>query len=108
MKKRNNLNRKMRRLRFYAAVVTGALAEVVTAVGLWAFTEVEIFGIAFWALAAYAVGMASVLCATEPRKRQEPKRRQAVFYTLPPEGYEYLPMDGAPEYMELVPIKKQA
>ena len=107
--KRGRTNRKMvRALRLYAAIVTGALAELTTAVALWAFSNMEIFGIAFWALIAYGIGAAAVMWVTEPKKQVSKRRKQAVFVTLPPKGYRYEPVDGAPDYLELIKVERQA
>lgn len=107
--RRGRTSRKMvRALRLYAAIVTGALAELTTAVALWAFSGMEIFGIAFWALIAYGIGAAAVMWATEPKQKSEHKRKEAKFYTMIPEGYEGIPVPGCPDYIELIPTRRQA
>lgn len=107
-KRTNRRDDRQRFLRLYSAIVTGALAEVTTAIGLWAFSRADIIAIAVWALAAYTAGMAAVMWATEPKNDKRKKRREAVFVTLVPEGYRGIPVDGMPDYLELVPLKKQA
>lgn len=51
----------------YAAMVTGALAVLLTGLGLFLFTGMVVHKILFWSMMAYAVGIAAVLWITEPK-----------------------------------------
>ena len=55
------------KLRLYAATVTGALAVLVTGLGLFLFTGMVVHKILFWSMMAYAVGIVAVLWITEPK-----------------------------------------
>lgn len=68
-------------LRFYASIVTGALAEVMTLAGLWMWSDMEIGGMIFWSLFGYFCGMAAVMFITEPPK-QKRKRWEPQIYKL--------------------------
>lgn len=64
------------KLRFYAAVVTGALAEFLTLAGLWAWSNMELIGMAFCSVWAYIFSLLAVMYITEPRKRKREPERQ--------------------------------
>lgn len=59
------------KLRMYAAVVTGTLAVLLTGMGLFCFTNMAIDKIIFWAVMAYAAGIAAVLWITEPKEEKK-------------------------------------
>lgn len=75
------------KLRYYAAIITGALAEIVTAAVLWIATEIPLHGVAFWSLMAYFNGIAIAWNLTEPKKRRIRKRDGPTIYTLTEEGW---------------------
>lgn len=58
--------------RYYAAVVTGALAMILTMSAAWCFTSWTLPGILIASAAAYFAGIIAILAAT-----QQPKRRKA-------------------------------
>lgn len=72
------------KLRVYAAVVTGALAELTTLCGLYLFTNMELGGIILCAVWAYIFGIVAVMYITEPQKAREaqPRRREFKVYDL--------------------------
>ncbi len=76
------------KLRYYAAIITGALAEIVTAAVLWIATEIPLHGVAFWSLMAYFNGIVVTLHLTEPKKRQKMRIKGPTIYTLTKEGWE--------------------
>lgn len=57
------------KLRYYAAIVTGALAEVLTVAVLWMHTGLPIHEIAFLAVPSYFAGIMSVLAVTQKKKK---------------------------------------
>ena len=76
-------------MRLYAAIVTGALAEVVTLTGLWLWTDMEICGMMFLSVFGYFIGLAAVLCLTEPtkQKKRQRVRREMRTYNLREDEY---------------------
>lgn len=71
------------KLRFYAAIVTGALAELTTLGGLYFFTNMELGGIILCAVWAYIFNIIAVMYITEPKKAKEkPRRREFKVYDL--------------------------
>lgn len=71
------------KLRFYAAVVTGALAQFLTLAGLWAWTSMELGGMAFCSVWAYIFAIVAVMHATEPKRaREEQRQRKFKVYDL--------------------------
>lgn len=78
------------RLRVYAAVVTGALAEFLTLAGLWVWSDMELGGMAFCSVWAYIFSLLAVMRATEPRKRkrepEQQRRREFKVYDLKAEA----------------------
>lgn len=75
------------KLRYYTALVTGALAEIATAALLWIATDIPLYGIAFWSVLAYFNGIAVTLHVTEPRKRRHRKMEGPTIYTLTTDGW---------------------
>ena len=74
-------------LRFYSAVVAGALAEILTLAALWTRTEMELGGMIFWSIIAYFAGMAAALYITEPPKRKR-TRYEVQIYDLKEDSHE--------------------
>ena len=72
------------KLRVYAAVVTGALAELTTLCGLYLFTNMELGGIILCAVWAYIFNIIAVMYITEPRidREEKPRRREFKVYDL--------------------------
>lgn len=69
------------KLRFYAAIVTGMLAEILTLGGLYLWSDMEIGGMVFCAVWAYIFGIFAVMCATEQKQPQR-RTREPQIYTL--------------------------
>lgn len=76
------------KLRFYAALVTGALAEVLTTFGLWCGTKMQLEDILFWSITAYFVGMAVTMAVTEPKKKKPVQLGEPTIITLDREEWE--------------------
>ncbi len=55
------------KLRMYAATVTGTLALLLVAMGMFSFTDMTVDKILFLAVMAYAFGVGAVLWLTEPK-----------------------------------------
>lgn len=66
-------------MRLYAAVITGALVEVITIAALWLLTEMEIGGIFLLSVFGYFLGMAAVMKLTEPRKRKRTRWEMRTY-----------------------------
>ncbi len=60
------------KLRYYAAIVTGALTMILTMSAAWCFTSWTLPGILIASAAAYFAGIIAVLATTQPK----PKRRR--------------------------------
>lgn len=76
------------RLRYYATLLTGAFAEIVSANLLWLLTDIPLYGVAFWSVLAYFNGIAIVWNLTEPKKRKKKKIDGPTIYTLTEHGWE--------------------
>ena len=78
------------KLRFYAAVVTGAFVQLLTLAGLWAWSNMELIGMAFCSVWAYIFSLLAVMYITEPRKRkrgtEQQRRREFKIYDLKAEA----------------------
>lgn len=70
------------KMRYYAAIVTGCLAEVLSMAALWVWTDVELLEVAVWAVLIYLVAMCAVLWITEPKKDRPRKHDSPQFYDL--------------------------
>lgn len=77
-------------MRYYAAILTGALAQLLTLAGLWAWSDMELIGMTFCSVWAYIFSLLAVMYVTEPRKRKrEPerqRRREFKIYDLKAEA----------------------
>lgn len=77
-------------MRYYAAILTGAFAQLLTLAGLWAWSDMELIGMAFCSVWAYIFSLLAVMYVTEPRKRKrEPewqRRREFKIYDLKAEA----------------------
>lgn len=60
--------REYMKLRYYAALVTGALAEIFSCGALWMFTNLQIQEVAFLAVLAFWLGIAAVMLITGYRE----------------------------------------
>lgn len=70
-------------LRFYAAIMTGCLAEVTALAALWQWSSLDIFGVAFWAVAVYLISISVVLWVTEPKPEPPVRKNKGPqIYTL--------------------------
>ena len=67
------------KLRFYAAIVTGMLAEILTFGGLYLCSSMELGGMVFCSEWAYILGMAAVMCITEQRQPQRRIREPQIY-----------------------------
>lgn len=74
------------KLRFYAAIVTGMLAEILTLGGLYFWSSMELGGMVFCSVWAYIFGIAAVMYVTEQKKPQH-KRRDLQIHNLKEEGW---------------------
>lgn len=70
------------KMRYYAAIVTGCLAEVMTMAAMWVWTDVELLEVAVWAVLIYLVAMCTVLWVTEPKREQARKHTKPQIYDL--------------------------
>ncbi len=75
------------KLRFYAAVVTGVLADIITCLALWCCTSMSLPGIAFASLIAYLIAIYAVMVATEPPKRKRRPIGKPTVITLKKENW---------------------
>ena len=76
------------RLRFYAAVITGCLAEVLSMAALWVWTEMELLEVAVWAVLIYLAAMCTVLWVTKPKREQVRKQTKPQIYNLREERHD--------------------
>ena len=76
------------KMRYYAAIVTGCLAEILTMAALWVWTEMDLLEVAVWAVLIYLAAMCTVLWATEPKKERTRKHTEPQFYNLREGEYE--------------------
>lgn len=78
--------------KYIAADAVGACAEVLTAIILWNFTQIDVFGIVFWAMFAFIVGICIALAVSDrieaKRKRRNRKYRGVRVITLDREEWE--------------------
>lgn len=70
------------RLRFFAAIVTGALAQVLSLMGLLAWTKLDLLEVAVWSIFIYFAALMAVVWATEPKKDRARKHDTPQFYDL--------------------------
>ena len=70
------------KLRYFAAIMTGCLAEVLSMAALWVWTKMELLEVAVWAVLIYLAAMCAVLWATEPKREQTRKHTEPQFYDL--------------------------
>lgn len=80
------------KLRFYTAIITGILCQIITTGALWNYTAMEIGGITFLSLLACTMGYFIALAATETK--EEPVRhyrpeRPCPIITLNREEWEH-------------------
>lgn len=78
--------------RYIAADLAGACAEVITVIILWNFTQIDVFGIVFWAMLAFIAGICVALEVSDrietKRKRRNRKYRGVRIITLDREEWE--------------------
>ena len=70
------------KLRLYAAVVTGCLADILAMSALWLYTDFVILDVVIWGTVAYLAGIFVVLWKTEPKKAKVRKHTIPQIYTL--------------------------
>lgn len=70
------------RLRFFAAIVTGALAQVLSLMGLLAWTGMDLLEVAVWSVFFYFAALMAVVWATEPKKDRARKHDTPQLYDL--------------------------
>ena len=70
------------RLRFFAAIVTGALAQVLSLAGMWAWTSLDLLEVAVWSVFIYFAALMAVIWATEPKKIKARRHTEPQFYDL--------------------------
>lgn len=70
------------KLRYFAAIMAGCLAEVLSMAALWVWTEMELLEVAVWAVLIYLAAMCTVLWITEPKKERIRKHTEPQFYDL--------------------------
>ena len=73
-------------MRYYAAIVTGCLTEVLTMAAMWIWTDMELLEVSVWAVLIYLVAMCAVLWITEPKKSRPRKHNNPQFYNLKEES----------------------
>lgn len=78
--------------KYIVADFAGACTEVLTAIILWNFTQIDVFGIVFWAMFAFIVGICIALAVSDriaaKRKRRNRKYRGVRIITLDREEWE--------------------
>lgn len=75
-------------MRYYAAVLTGVLAQVASVTYMWLYTEMGMADVLFWSILVYFAGILVFLKATESKKRkEEQKERKFQVYDLREEGW---------------------
>lgn len=70
------------KLRFFAAIVTGALAQVLSLAGMWAWTSLDLLEVAVWSMFFYFAALMAVIWATEPKKIKARKHDTPQLYDL--------------------------
>lgn len=82
------------RLRYWTAILAGALALMTTALALWSLTQLPIVPVVSWAMLAYFVTIAAVLAMTDRSNsvrpqtdRQERRSVEFKIVTLNPEDW---------------------
>lgn len=70
------------RLRFFAAIVTGALAQVLSLMGLLAWTKLDLLEVAVWSIFIYFAALMAVVWATEPKKIKDRRHTEPQIYDL--------------------------
>ena len=66
-------------MRYYAAILTGAMAQIASIVYMWLYTEMDVIDMLFWSLVIYLIGLAVFWGVTEPRTIQK-KNLQVYIY----------------------------
>ena len=69
-------------LKGYAAIVTGALAMVLTALLLWIWTRLPLQDVAAVSLAAYYAGIVSTFAAIDRLEKRHRRSRNVQIITL--------------------------
>lgn len=79
--------------KYIVADFAGACTEVLTAIILWNFTQIDVFGIVFWAMLAFIAGICVALEVSDriesKRKRRSRKYRGVRIITLDREEWEH-------------------
>lgn len=61
-------------MRYYAAVLTGALAQIVSATYMWLYTDMEAINMLFWSVIFYFAGLIAFMAVTEPKKEEKEEK----------------------------------
>ena len=70
------------RLRIFTAIVTGALAQVLSLMGLLAWTKLDLLEVAVWSIFFYFVALMAVIWVTEPKKIKARRHTEPQIYDL--------------------------
>ena len=72
-------------MRYYAAVLTGSLAQIASAAFMWIYTDMDIVSVLFWSVMFYFWGLIVFLAVTTPKpkkKKEKKKERRFQVYDL--------------------------
>ena len=70
-------------MRYYAAVLTGVMAQIASATYMWLYTDMEAINMLFWSVICYFAGIMLFMAVTEPKKEEkEEKERKFQIYDL--------------------------
>lgn len=76
------------KLRYYAAIMTGCTAEILTVSGLWAWTQIRLPELAFISVTIYLAAAAAVMWITEPKKEKIRKHTEPQIFDLKEEKHD--------------------
>lgn len=76
------------KLRYYAAIMTGCTAEILTVSGLWAWTQIRLPELAFISVTIYLAAAAAVMWITEPKKEKTRKHTEPQIFDLKEEKHD--------------------
>ena len=76
------------KLRYYAAVMTGCLAEVLSMAAMLIWTDVDLLEITVWALLAYLAAVCAVLWFTEPKQERARRHTEPKIFGIKEDEHE--------------------
>lgn len=76
------------KLRYYAAIMTGCTAEMLTVAGIWAWTQIRLPELAFISVTVYLAAAAAVMWITEPKKKKIRKHTEPQIFDLKEEKHD--------------------